>query len=40
MCIGDDGALTWEFFGDLGEAGTGHILDEVTGREGKVWLAR
>jgi hypothetical protein len=28
--IGDDGAVTWEFFGDLGEAGAGRILDEAT----------
>lgn len=28
--IGDDGAFTWEFSGDLDEAGAGRILDEVT----------
>jgi hypothetical protein len=28
--IGDDGAVTWEYFGVLSEAGTGRILDEVT----------
>ncbi len=28
--IGDDGAFTWEFFGDLDEAEAGRILDEVT----------
>ncbi|HEX3925382.1 MAG TPA: hypothetical protein VHY31_24090 [Streptosporangiaceae bacterium] len=28
--IGDDGAVTWEFFGDLGEAGAARILDEAT----------
>jgi hypothetical protein len=28
--IDDDGAVTWEFFGDLGEAGAEHILDDVT----------
>jgi hypothetical protein len=28
--IGDDGAVTWELFGDLGEAGADRILDEVT----------
>ncbi len=28
--IGDDGAVTWELFGDLDEAGADRILDEVT----------
>lgn len=28
--IGDDGAITWEFFGDLSEAGAGRLLDEAT----------
>lgn len=28
--IGDDGAITWEFFGDLSEAGVGRLLDEAT----------
>jgi hypothetical protein len=28
--VSDDGAVTWEFFGDLGEPGAGRILDEVT----------
>ena len=28
--IGDDGAVTWEFFGDLAEAGAARILDEAT----------
>jgi hypothetical protein len=28
--IGDDGAITWEFFADLSEAGVGRLLDEAT----------
>lgn len=28
--VSDDGAVTWEFFGDLGGPGAGRILDEVT----------
>jgi hypothetical protein len=30
MRIGDDGAITWEFFGDMSEAGAGRLLDEAT----------
>jgi hypothetical protein len=28
--IGDDGSVTWEYFGNLDETGIGKILDEVT----------
>jgi len=28
--IGDDGAVTWEYFGDLSEVGAGRVLDDVT----------
>lgn len=28
--VSDDGAVTWEFFGDLGGPGASRILDEVT----------
>jgi GntR family transcriptional regulator len=28
--IGDDGAITWEFFGNLGETGASRLLDEAT----------
>jgi hypothetical protein len=27
--VGDDGSLTWEYFGSLDEAGIGKILDAV-----------
>jgi hypothetical protein len=30
MRIGDDGAITWEFFGDLSEAGADRLLEEAT----------
>jgi hypothetical protein len=29
--VGDDGSLTWEYFGSLDEAGISKILDAVTG---------
>jgi hypothetical protein len=28
--VGDDGSVTWEYFGSLDEAGVSSILDEVT----------
>jgi hypothetical protein len=28
--VGDDGSVTWEYFGKLDEAGVSSILDEVT----------
>jgi hypothetical protein len=28
--VGDDGSVTWEYFGSLDEAGVSKILDEVT----------
>jgi hypothetical protein len=28
--VGDDGSVTWEYFGSLDEAGVSNILDEVT----------
>jgi hypothetical protein len=28
--VGDDGSVTWEYFGSLDEAGASNILDEVT----------
>jgi hypothetical protein len=28
--VGDDGSVTWEYFGKLSEAGVSKILDEVT----------
>jgi hypothetical protein len=28
--IGDDGSMTWEYFGKLDDAGTSKILDEAT----------
>jgi hypothetical protein len=28
--VGDDGSVTWEYFGSLDEAGVIRILDEVT----------
>lgn len=28
--VGDDGSLTWEYFGSLEEAGISNILDAVT----------
>jgi hypothetical protein len=28
--VGDDGSVTWEYFGSLDEAGVSRILDEVT----------
>jgi hypothetical protein len=28
--VGDDGSVTWEYFGRLDEVGVGNILDEVT----------
>jgi hypothetical protein len=28
--IGDDGGITWEYFGEMSEAGAGRILDEAT----------
>jgi hypothetical protein len=28
--VGDDGSVTWEYFGKLDETGVSNILDEVT----------
>jgi hypothetical protein len=28
--VGDDGSVTWEYFGKLDNAGVGKILDEIT----------
>lgn len=28
--VGDDGSVTWEYFGKLDEAGVSKILDEIT----------
>jgi hypothetical protein len=28
--VGDDGSVTWEYFGKLDDAGVGKILDEIT----------
>jgi len=28
--VGNDGSVTWEYFGKLDEAGVGKILDEIT----------
>lgn len=28
--VGDDGSVTWEYFGKLDKVGAGEILDEVT----------
>jgi hypothetical protein len=30
MRVGDDGSVTWEYFGTLDDAGAGKILDEIT----------
>lgn len=28
--VGDDGSVTWEYFGKLDQAGAGRLLDEIT----------
>jgi hypothetical protein len=36
--IGDDGSVTWEYFGTLDDAGAGKILDEITNALGATGL--